>query len=115
MSQIMRDINEITRCNIQYRADSLAPMGLKACHGRYIMEICDEPGISQDQLAARICINKSNVARQAAALELLPQIQQIMDNWSQDLLQDLTPAEIEALSAVLAKMKHRASVWMKDD
>ena len=69
MSEIIRDITEITRCGAQYRTDSFAPMGLKACHASYLLEICAEPGISQDRLAGRICINKSNVARQAAFLE----------------------------------------------
>ena len=69
MSHILRDITEITRCGVQYRTDKFAPMGLKACHGSYLLEICARPGISQEQLATSICINKSNVARQAAALE----------------------------------------------
>ena len=69
MSQIIRDITEISRCGAQYRSETLAPMGLKACHASYLTEICAHPRISQDQLAARICINKSNVARQVAVLE----------------------------------------------
>ena len=69
MSQIIRDITEIARCGAQYKADRLAPMGLKGCHASYLTEICAHPGISQDQLAKRICINKSNVARQAATLD----------------------------------------------
>ena len=69
MPQIMKDITEITRISVQYRTDSFAPMGLKACHGSYLQEICARPGISQEQLAESICINKSNAARQAAALE----------------------------------------------
>ena len=69
MSQIIRDITELTRCGAQYRLDQLSPMGLKACHASYLTEICACPGISQDGLARKICINKSNVARQAAVLE----------------------------------------------
>ena len=69
MSQIIRDIIEIARCSVQYRGDQLAPMGLKSCHASYLTEICATPGISQDGLARRICMNKSNVARQAAILE----------------------------------------------
>ena len=69
MSQILRDITEISRCSAQYRTDRLAPMGLKACHASYLTEICACPGISQDKLARHIYINKSNVARQAAVLE----------------------------------------------
>lgn len=140
MSEIIRDITEITRCGSQYRTESLAPMGLKACHASYLIEICAEPGISQDRLAGRICINKSNVARQAAVLEeggfitripcqndkrvmrlyptdkaisLLPQITGIMDAWERQLTQGLTEDELEVLATLLARMKIRASAWME--
>ena len=69
MTQIIRDITEIVRCTTQYRAEKLAPLGLKSCHASYLTEICATPGISQDGLARRICMNKSNVARQVAVLE----------------------------------------------
>ena len=69
MSQIIRDITEIARCGAEYRAVQLTPMGLKGCHASYLSEICADPGISQDKLAQRICINKSNIARQVAFLE----------------------------------------------
>ena len=139
MSEIIRDITEITRAGAQYRTDSFAPMGLKACHASYLMEICTEPGISQDRLAGRICINKSNVARQAAFLEeggfitrvscqndkrvmrlyptektqaLMPQIQKIMDDWEACLTQGLSEDEKEILATLLERMKLRASAWM---
>lgn len=141
MSQIIRDITEITRCGVQYRTDSLAPLGLKACHASYLTEICADPGISQDKLAQRICINKSNVARQVAILEeggfvtrtpcwedkrvmklyptektltLLPQITLIMDTWEECLTQDLSEDEIDLLEDLLTRMKLRASAWMED-
>ena len=59
MSEIIRNITEITRCGVQYRTEALAPLELKACHASYLLEICAEPGISQDRLAGRICINKN--------------------------------------------------------
>lgn len=141
MSQIIRDITEIARCGSQYRSDILAPMGLKACHASYIREICDHPGISQDQLAKRICINKSNVARQAVILEedgfitrlpsatdkrimelhptqksldLLPQISEILKCWENCIAGDLTEGEREILSVLLSKMKQRATAYMDD-
>ena len=140
MSDIIRDITEIARCGAQYKADSLAVYGLKGCHASYLTEICANPGISQDQLAQKICINKSNVARQAAALEeggfitrvpcqkdkrvmrlyptektvaMLPQIHQIMDSWENCLTKDLTDDEIEILAGVLERMKRRAAAWME--
>ena len=89
-----------------------------------VTEICAQPGISQDKLARIICINKSNIARQAAALEeggfirrcccdkdkrimrlfptektleLLPEINRIMTSWQQRLTQDLTQQEQDLL------------------
>lgn len=141
MSQIIRDITEIARCGAQYRADALLPMGLKGCHASYLLEICAHPGISQDQLAARICINKSNVARQAAyleehgfltrspsatdkrimrlfptekTLELLPQISPILRQWEACLTSDISDGEKAVLERVLARMKEKASWWMEN-
>ncbi len=141
MSQIIRDITELTRCGAQYRLDQLSPMGLKACHASYLTEICACPGISQDGLARRICINKSNVARQAAvleeegfitrtpspadkrvmelyptqkALDLLPQIQSILTRWEDCITCDLTEEEMDQISILLAKMKIRAAAYMED-
>ncbi len=140
MSQLVKDITEVTRCGAQYRADSLAPMGLKGCHASYLEEICAEPGISQDQLAGRICINKSNVARQIVVLEedgfvqrmpsqsdkrimelyptektreLLPQIKKILMDWETWLTQDLTEAEAAIVANALVKMKARATACME--
>ena len=139
MSQIIRDITEIARCGAQYRADQLEPVGLKGCHASYLAEICAHPGISQDKLAKRICINKSNVARQAAILEekgfvtripsatdkrimelhptqmtldLLPRISGILKCWETCITDDLEEEELELLTRLLAKMKSRASEYM---
>ena len=140
MSQIIKDMTEITRCGAQYRLDSLTPMGLKACHASYLTEICAQPGISQDSLARLILINKSNVARQAAVLEeegfitrqpsasdkrvmelyptekalsLLPQISDILKCWETCITHDLTEEEKQLLSGLLAKLKLRAAAYME--
>ena len=140
VSQLVKDITEVTRCGAQYRTDRLAPMGLKGCHASYLEEICADPGISQDKLAQRICINKSNVARQIVVLEedgfvqrapspndkrimelyptektkeLLPQIKQILNSWEDWLTQDLTEEEARTVANALVKMKARATVCME--
>ena len=139
MSQIIRDITEIARCGAQYRTEVLAPLGLKSCHASYLLEICANPGISQDKLAARICINKSNVARQAAileedgflirtpstqdkrimqlyptekTLEILPQISPILRQWEACLTADVSEDERVILERVLERMKDKAAEWM---
>lgn len=141
MSQINRDILEIARCEVQYRTDNLAPLGLKSCHASYLLEICACPGISQDRLARRIYINKSNVARQAAILEeegfivrtpsagdkrvmelyptekaisLEPQLRDMLRNWEACITADLTREELDQLAALLAKMKVRSAVYMEE-
>ena len=141
MSQIIRDITEIARCGVQYRSDKLAPLGLKSCHASYLTEIYENPGISQDKLARRICINKSNVARQVAVLEeegfitrtpseadkrvmelyptqktmeLMPQINSTLMCWEDCITQDLTDGERALISELLVKMKNRAGLYMED-
>ena len=138
MTRITRDILEIARCSSQYRSDKLAPMDLKPCHSSYLTEICANPGISQDGLARRIFLNKSNVARQAAileeegyitspsdkrvlelyptakALELLPSLQQMDLCIENFLTQDFTIEEIQLFSDLLQKMKVRCTIYMED-
>ena len=141
MTKIIRDMLEISRCGVQYRADCLAPMGLKSIHASYLTEICANPGISQDKLARLICINKSNVARQVAVLEedgfitrtpsaadkrvielyptektleLLPQLNEILMRWENCITHDLTEDEKELLTSLLQKMSSRATRYMED-
>lgn len=140
MTQIIRDITEITRAGAEYKATNLAPYGLKGCHASYLAEICACPGISQDKLAQKICINKSNVARQAAFLEedgfilrkpsqadkrvmelyptektlqLMPEITEVLDKWEDFLLADLSDEEVAHVHFVLQRMRDKASGWME--
>ena len=140
MTQLIRDITEITRAGAEYKTAALAPYGQKGCHASYLAEICANPGISQDRLAQRICINKSNVARQAAILEeegfiarkpsqadkrvmelyptektltLMPEITDILNKWEDFLLADLSDTEVEQVHSVLQRMRDKASGWME--
>ena len=140
MTQLIRDITEITRAGAEDKTAALAPYGLKGCHASYLAEICANPGISQDRLAQRICINKSNVARQAAILEeegfiarkpsqadkrvmelyptektltLMPEITEIINKWEDFLLADLSEAEVAQVHSVLQRMRDKASGWME--
>ena len=141
MSQIIRDMLEISRCGVQYRSDNLAQYGLKSIHASYLTEICANPGISQDRLAKLIFINKSNVARQVAVLEedgfvrrvpsaadkrvmelyptektlkIAPQINQMLLCWENCITHDLSEEEKELLTALLGKMSSRAARYMED-
>ncbi len=135
MSNLTEDIQRIARCNAQFRTDRLAPYGLKGCHASYLREICANPGLSQDKLAQRICINKSNVARQAAALEeggfilrrsspsdkrvielfptektlaLMPEVNAVLECSETYLTEGMSPEEFETVCRVLERMKQKA-------
>ncbi len=141
MSDIMHNITDIARCAAQFRSEELAPLGLKSCHASYLCVICSNPGITQDQLARKIFINKSNVARQLAILEeegfvqrrsspedrramqvfptqkalaCLPKIDHIFETWETLVSQDLTEEEQQQISNILDKVKVRAGQWMDE-
>lgn len=141
MSRFNSNILAINRCARQFRGEAMAPYGLKSCHISYLSRICTAPGISQDQLAKKMLIDKSNVARQAAALEesgyitrtlsdsdkrvlqlyptdkalaLLPQLRQIIDAWDSILSQGMTQDELETVTRLLEKMRQNAAQWMEE-
>lgn len=135
MEQISQILKEIQRSGRMYREEKLAPYGLTPQHGIYLKEIGDAPGISQEQLAQRIFINKSNVARRVAAMEeegfiqrrtcgkdkrvlrlyltekgeqLLPAIEKITQEWEQILVQQLTDSEQQILEILLLRLRSNA-------
>lgn len=141
MAQISQILKDISRFGRVYREEKLAPLGLTPRHGLYLREIGAAPGISQEQLAGRISINKSNVARQVAAMEeegyierrscgkdkrvmrlfptektlaLLPSINHVMDAWEQLLVEGLTEAEQQALETMLLRLRDSALSGAKE-
>ena len=142
MPYIIKTMNEIVRCGMQYRNERLAPFGLKSSHASYLLEIYRSPGISQDGLAKRICFNKSNIARQIAVLEedgfvqrkpsqddkrimelyptektleLMPQIRQVLRDWRCYLMEGLSQEEKEVLDKALESMRQRAGAWVEEN
>lgn len=142
MPSLTWELDAIARCATQYRTEMLAPLGLKSCHASYLLQICKNPGISQEQLARRIYFNKSSVARQLAVLEeagfirrttsetdrrvtqlfptdkaiaLLPQIRQVLLDWEDLITQGLSPQEQTALREMLLKLKDLAAHRVQPD
>lgn len=98
----------------------LAPLGLNSSQHMYIIKICNEPGITQDQFISLFYIHPSNITRSIAylekagfikkephykdkrtyclyptekALEANKQILDILNNWHEILLQDFSTEE----------------------
>lgn len=132
--QISADLAAVARYLRRQRNQYMEPFGLKSVHARYLIEVCENPGISQDGLTQRLGFDKSNVARQAALLEengflrrspgedkrilqlyptdktlvLLPNLRQAMEGWEQELTRDLTGDEKALLEKLLSKVRAKA-------
>ena len=116
MFSFTHNLNIISRCTKMERGAALKEYGLCGGQAMYLFRLCHEPGLSQDELARRLYVNKSNVARQVArleqqgyvirkssqedkrvqlvyptekAIELLPFLQGMVRNWNQYLLEGL--------------------------
>ena len=140
MSKIMRHLTAIARCGTEYRNQYLSAIDLPGRHARYLLEIADRPGLSQEAIARRLLVDKSNVARQCAILEesglilrrpspedkrvqqlfltekaaaLMPQITEAWDSWETLLTQDMTEEEKKLTAELLMKMKVKARQWME--
>jgi MarR family transcriptional regulator for hemolysin len=139
MVSIMRCINVISRCAAQYRTNKLEGTGLNGHQYTYILNVCRHPGISQDGLARKIYINKSNVARQLTkleengyierrpsaidkriievyptdkAVEILPRVREVLRDWNNYITEGFTPEECELLTRLLETVMHRATDYV---
>ena len=142
MSIIVRHLTAISRCGRDYRKKYLEPDGIDSRHARFLVEVCDKPGISQEGLSRRLLVDKSTVARTGAALEesgyirrascpedrriiqlyptektlaLLPRINGAWDSWEALITKDLTQEETVQLRELLRKMKIAARAYMEED
>lgn len=140
MSTIMRKINILTRTEGVYRTDKLAIDELKGWHHSYILAICANPGLSQDELARHISVNKSNVTRNLThleeqgyvkrvvsekdrriinvfptekMLEILPQVKAITLEWNEYLANDLSKEEFEQFQNVLERLVKKAEKYVQ--
>ncbi len=69
MQPFMRQISITYRCAMRFRENELADTGLAGCQTPYLTALYRRPGLSQEELAKELNVNKSSVARQLAILE----------------------------------------------
>lgn len=140
MPSLMRQINVISRCGTLWRGDKLKGTGLRPVHATYILVLCHTPGLSQEQLARRIYINKSNVTRHLSSLEgegfverrqsetdrrvslvypterayaILPTVRDVMRAWNEYLTDGLSPEEIETMQKLISRICDRATTYAR--
>lgn len=142
MHPFMRQISITYRCAMLYRERQLAGTGLSGCQTPYLTALYREPGLTQEELAQRLNVNKSNVARQLAALEekgyvcrmdspedrrrtlvyptekaeaLRETIFQVHRSWSELLTADFTEEERLALSGMMHRIAARAEAYVRGE
>lgn len=138
MASYMKSINVISRCCGLCRSEKLKDFDIGDCQHGYIFEICRNPGVSQDQLARRLFINKSNASRQLAYLEktgfverkqsekdrrvilvyptekmlgVLPEVRKATQEWKAYLTDGMTEEELSVLSELLERIAARAAEY----
>lgn len=141
MVSLMKYISITSRCAIQYRNEQFAESDLNGYQCTYILYICRNPGISQDQLARILFINKSNVTRQLASLEengyverktcpsdkriievfptqkaidILPRVRQVFHDWNDYITKDLNDDEKDVLLSLLERITEKAKRYAAD-
>ena len=130
-----RQIGIIERCNALYRSAAFKELGIGGYQHTYIIAVCNNPGISQDEIAKRIHVNKSNVTRHICsledggfvrrednpkdkrsfivfptekALEIKPKILQILREWDNRLTEFLSNEEKELLNDILLRVANKS-------
>lgn len=138
---LMGKISRISRCFTLYRNNQLEQEGINGYQHLYILRVCKNPGISQDQLVKQVYIHKSSVTRQLALLEqngfitrtpcpsdrrqlliyptdkalrILPLVQKVITCWNQQLLADFTEEEKAFLLTMLDKIEQKAEAIVND-
>src|SRR5690554_3016577 len=128
----MKYLNRVYRASEIDRAIAFSNEGLSGHQISYILQICHNPGLTQDELAKRLFVNKSSVTRQVSQMikngfidrqcdkkdgrvkrlyptlkaeELYPKVMTYLDEWNEKLTGTLDTNEQESL---LHLMRHLA-------
>lgn len=142
MSNIVSDLAQISRCGAYYRGRQLEQLDITPRQARLLMDICDSPGVSQDALCRRLCVEKSAVTRSLTgleeqgyveritcqkdkrvtrvhptqkALEVQPRLQALWADCQRHLMEGMTEEEVAVLEQLVERMKLQAAKWMEVD
>ena len=140
MPPFMQQISITYRCAMRFREKELADTGLAGCQTPYLTALCRRPGITQEELARELSVNKSSVTRQLCALEekgwvrreadpndkrsmlvypteqaqaFMPRLFQCYRDWNDYLTQDFTEEEQTLLSQLMVRIASRAEDYVK--
>ncbi len=133
-------LNIVGRCTQMQRGQELKALGVGGGQVPYLLRLCRNPGLRQEELARGLYVNKSTAARVIAnlekaglverrpseedrrchllyptqkTLEALPEIRAIVHGWNDYLLEEFTEEEKEALVNMMARVSKRAQAFIQ--
>ena len=139
MHPFMKQISVTYRCGMRYRERELADTGLAGIHTPYLTTLYRHPGISQEELARKLHVNKSSVTRQLGVLEqngyvsrepsredkravlvyptekalaIRERIREVLQGWNAYLTADMTQEERETLAQLMERVAQRAEDYV---
>ena len=135
MPKFMKKLNNISRSQAVYRQSRVGKSDLQSLHFAFVLVICKKPGLSQEEIAKELCINKSTAARNLMLLEekgyierkqlpndkrqfavfptekmlsAFPAISKASQEWMVYLSEGIPETELEIFHSVLVRMENRA-------
>ena len=116
MPSFTHSLNIIGRCTQMERSDKLKRLG--GCGGQvpYLLRLCRRPGLSQEEIAQALYLNKSSVARQIPtekALSMLPLLVETVRGWNDYLLDGMDADERAQLEAIMERISARARAYIE--
>ena len=140
MPNFTHSLNIVGRCTQMQRGQALKDLDVGGGQVPYLLRICRMPGLSQDEIARGLYVNKSTGARVIAhleksgyverrpseedrrrillyptqkALDALPEVRGIVRGWNDYLLEEFSEEEKEALVNMLARVSKRAQAYIQ--
>ena len=140
MPNFTHSLNIVGRCTQMQRGQALKDLDVGGGQVPYLLRICRMPGLSQDEIARGLYVNKSTAARVIAhleksgyverrpseedrrrillyptqkALDALPEVRGIVRGWNDYLLEEFTEEEKEARVNMLARVSKRAQAYIQ--
>ena len=140
MAAFTHNLNVVARCTQMQRGQKLKSLGVCGGQVPYLLRLCREPGLTQEEIARALYVNKSTAARQVTHLEragfverrvsaedrrcmrvypteralaALPELREVVREWNEYLLADFDDAERAQLMAMMERVAGRAQAYIQ--
>ena len=134
MPAIMKRVNNISRCQQQFRNEHLS-YGFSPRQHSILLLVTRREGLTQEEISREVCLDKSNTSRTLSSLEesgyirrevnpenrremrvypteklesVIGEVRQVSKTWNELLTEGIAPEDVDTFYSVLLKMESRA-------